>query len=103
VGGALNGLKEKGILVVNTRKSLADIKKEFSLSCRTAVVDATKIAREILGLPITNTTMIGALVKSTGIVQMEALVEPLRHRFGRIAEKNIQACQRAFKETIVEK
>jgi hypothetical protein len=34
---------------------------------------------------------------------MEALVEPLRHRFGRIAEKNIQACQRAFKETIVEK
>jgi pyruvate ferredoxin oxidoreductase gamma subunit len=103
VGGALNGLKEKGILVVNTRKSLADIKKEFSLSCRTAVVDATKIAREILGLPITNTTMIGALVKATGIVQMEALVEPLRHRFGRIAEKNIQACQRAFKETIVEK
>ena len=102
VGGALSGLKENGILVVNTRKSLSDIKKQFSITHRTAVVDATKIAREILGLPITNTTMIGALVKATGIVKMESLIDPLHHRFGRIAERNIQVCQKAFEETLVE-
>lgn len=102
VGGALSGLKENGILVVNTRKSLSDIKKEFSITHRTAVVDATKIAREILGLPITNTTMIGALVKATGIVKMESLIDPLHHRFGRIAERNIQVCQKAFEKTLVE-
>jgi pyruvate ferredoxin oxidoreductase gamma subunit len=66
------------------------------------VVDATKIAREILGLPITNTTMIGALVKATALVAIESLTDPLNHRFGRIAGKNIQVCQRAFEETIVE-
>ena len=51
VGGVLSGLKKDGIIVINTRKSLADIKKQFSITHRTAVVDATKIAREILGLP----------------------------------------------------
>ncbi len=102
VGGALSGLKESGVIVINTRKSLADIKKEFSIHHRTAVVDATRIARQILGLPITNTTMIGALVKATGVVKMESLVEPLHHRFGRIAEKNINVCKKAFEETLVE-
>jgi len=102
VGGALSGLKENGIIVINTRKSLADIKKQYSITHRTAVLNATEIARQSLGLPITNTTMIGALVKATGIVKMESLVEPLHHRFGRIAEKNIKACQKAFEETLVE-
>lgn len=102
VGGALSGLKKDGIIVVNTKKKLADIKKEFSITHRMAVVDATKIAMELLGLPITNTTMIGALVKATGIVKIESLTEPLHHRFGRIAEKNIQVCQKAFEETLVE-
>jgi pyruvate ferredoxin oxidoreductase gamma subunit len=102
VGGALSGLKEKGIIIINTRKTLDEIKKQFSITHRTAVIDATKIAREILGLPITNTSMIGALVKATGVVKMESLIEPLHHRFGRIAEKNIKVCQVAFKETLVE-
>ncbi|MBW1838515.1 MAG: 2-oxoacid:acceptor oxidoreductase family protein, partial [Deltaproteobacteria bacterium] len=53
-------------------------------------------------LPITNTTMIGALVKATGVVKMESLIEPLHHRFGMIAEKNIKVCQKAFEETLVE-
>jgi len=102
VGGALSGLKENGVIVINTRKSLADIKKEFSITHKTAVVDALKIARQILGLPITNTTMIGALVKATGIVKMESLIDPLHHRFGRIAERNIEVCKKAFEETLVE-
>jgi pyruvate ferredoxin oxidoreductase gamma subunit len=102
VGGALNGLKPDGIIVINTRKSLAEIKKEFSIKNRTAIVNATNIAQEILGLPITNTTMIGALVKASGIVKMESLIEPLRHRFGKIAERNITVCQKAFEETVVE-
>jgi pyruvate ferredoxin oxidoreductase gamma subunit len=102
VANATAGLKKNGLLIVNTGKSIEQIKQEFSIMHRTAVVDATKIAREILGLPITNTTMIGALVKATGVVAIDALVEPLKHRFGRIAVKNIQVCQRAFEETVVE-
>jgi len=102
VAQATAGLKPHGIIVVNTSKSIDQTKTEHHLTHRTAVVDATKIAREILGLPITNTTMIGALIKATRLVGIDSVNEPLRHRFGRIAEKNIQVCQRAFEETVVE-
>ncbi len=65
------------------------------------MVDAGTIAREVLGLPITNTTMVGALVKSTGLMDVQALKEPFNRRFGKIAAKNIQAMERAFSETVV--
>lgn len=97
-----SGLKKSGRIIINTAKSIKEVKKEFGIKTKTAVVDATKIAREVLGLPITNTTMLGALVKITGIVNLDSLTEPLKHRFGRIAEKNIQVCQRAFQETMME-
>ncbi len=102
VAQATAGLKPQGIIIVNSPKSIDQTKREYHLTHRTAVVDATKIAREILGLPITNTTMIGALIRATGLVALDSVSEPLRHRFGRIAEKNIQVCQRAFEETAVE-
>ena len=102
VANVLSGLKRDGIIVINTGKSIEDIKKEHDIVAKVAIVDANKIAREILGLPITNTTMIGALVRATGIVEMASLIEPLKHRFGRIAEKNIQVCEKAYSETIME-
>jgi pyruvate ferredoxin oxidoreductase gamma subunit len=65
------------------------------------MVDANTIAREILGLPITNTTMLGALLKATSIVGIEALEDALDRRFGRLSEKNKDAMRRAMEETIV--
>jgi pyruvate ferredoxin oxidoreductase gamma subunit len=96
-----SGLKENGLLVINTKRSFEDIEARFKTKCKLAKVDATTIAREVLGIPITNTTMIGAVLKATGVVKLESLVEPLRQRFGRLAEKNIKAMQRAYEETVV--
>ncbi len=96
-----SGLKENGILIINTKKSFQDIEAQFKTKCRLAKVDATSIAREILGVPITNTTMVGALIKATGVVELESVVEPLRHRFGRLAERNINAMRKAYDETEV--
>ncbi|MCJ7744213.1 MAG: 2-oxoacid:acceptor oxidoreductase family protein [Dehalococcoidales bacterium] len=95
------GLNEKGTLVINSRKTLPEIEADFGHKWRLAVIDATKIAREVLGVPIVNTTMLGALLKATGIVKPESLFEPLRERFGRLAERNIKAMERAFNETVV--
>ena len=102
VAKVTSGLKPDGIIIINTGKAIAAIKEEFAISAKTATVDASRIAREVLGLPITNTTMIGALVRASGIVQMDSLIDPLHHRFGRIAEKNIEVCKRAYSETIME-
>jgi len=95
------GLKDGGMVIVNTRKQADQLRQEFGISQTLATVNATKIAREILGVPITNTTMVGAVVKATGVVKLESLEEPLKHRFGRLAERNFQAMKRAYGETVV--
>jgi len=96
-----SGLKDGGTFVINTRKPAEKIRAEFGIKQRLATVDATKIAREILGVPITNTTMIGALLKATDVVDLESLVEPVKERFRRLADRNINAMKRAYEETIV--
>jgi pyruvate ferredoxin oxidoreductase gamma subunit len=95
-------LKDGGIVIINTYKSIADVRKEFGYTSRLAVVDATAIARETLGLPITNTTMLGAMAATTDVVNDESMIEPLRNRFGKIAEKNINVFRRALSETKME-
>ena len=101
IANVTSGLKANGIVVVNTRKRAEQIRQEFGINWSLATVDATKIARELLGVPITNTTMVGALVKATGVVKLESLFEPLQHRFGRLAQRNINAMRKAYEETIV--
>ena len=93
-----SGLKEKGTLVINTRDSFEDIEAKFGKGHTLATIDATAIARECIGRPIVNTTMIGALVKASNVVELESLLQPLNKRFGRLAEKNINAMQKAYKE-----
>jgi len=95
------GLKAGGMVVINTTKQTNQIKQEFGISSSLATVDATKIARELLGVPITNTTMVGAVIKATSAVEVASMVEPLKDRFGRLAERNIGAMKRAYEETVV--
>jgi pyruvate ferredoxin oxidoreductase gamma subunit len=93
------GLKKGGKIVVNTKKSPEDIAADFDSNWGLAVVDATTIAQELLGVNIVNTTMLGALLKATGVVKIESLFEPLEDRFGRLAERNINAMKKAFEDT----
>jgi pyruvate ferredoxin oxidoreductase gamma subunit len=90
------GLKPEGVLLVNTTKSLAELKKDIKFEGKIATCDATAIAWKELGVPITNTTMLGALLKVIGIVKFESLTHPIGERFGRIASKNIAAAKSAF-------
>ncbi|MDD4859356.1 MAG: 2-oxoacid:acceptor oxidoreductase family protein [Dehalococcoidales bacterium] len=96
------GLKEKGFVIINTKKSAAQIRADFGITARIGTLDATKIAKEVLGVPIVNTTMIGALLKATELINMESLKEPLAHRFGKLAQRNFDAMKRAYQETVVE-
>jgi len=96
-----SGLKANGMVVVNTKKQPEQIRQEFSINWSLATVDATTIARELLGVPIVNTSMVGALLRVTGVVKLESLFEPLRQRFGRLAERNINAMKKAYEETLV--
>jgi len=100
VGDVVSRLKKDGTAVINTKKSHDELRAKIDAK-RLATVDAMSIAREVLGLPIVNTTMLGALIKAKEIVKLESLEEPLNERFGKIAAKNIEAMRRAYEETVV--
>ncbi|MBN1690217.1 MAG: 2-oxoacid:acceptor oxidoreductase family protein [Dehalococcoidia bacterium] len=97
----VDGLKPGGALIVNSTRSVDDLKQEFSGDWKLAVVDASHIARELLGVNIVNTTMLGALIKTTGIINLESLNEPINEKFGARSKANFEACNRAFKETVL--
>ncbi len=97
-----SGLKKGGYVIINTRKTAKEIKSEFGIKYPVATVNANKIARETLGVLIVNTTMIGAVIKATGIVKKESVYAPLEKRFGRLGERNINAMETAYKEVVIE-
>jgi pyruvate ferredoxin oxidoreductase gamma subunit len=45
--------------------------------------------------------MVGAVIRATGVVNTESLIEPLKNRFGRLAERNVNAMKRAYEETVI--
>jgi pyruvate ferredoxin oxidoreductase gamma subunit len=67
-----------------------------------ATVNAGKIAREVLGVNIVNTTVLGAVIRTTGIIKKESVYAPLEKRFGRLGERNINAMETAYKEVVIE-
>jgi len=97
-----SGLKENGIDIINTKKTASQIKSEFGIRNRVATINATRIAREQLGVPIVNTTMLGALIKTTGAIKKESIHAPLEKRFGRLGERNIKAMETAYGEVLIE-
>jgi len=98
----VSGLKKNGKIIINSRKSPTELKSEFGYKWPVAAVNATRIAGETIGLPITNTAMIGALLKMTEAVKIDSMVEQLRERFGGRATGNIEAMKRAYSETLME-
>ncbi len=94
-----SGLKKGGLVVAN-HPDRPPVKGDYRVFC----VDATRIALDlglvVSGWPVVNTTMLGALVKASGVVRAESVVEAIRSQFsGKIAELNARAVLRAVEET----
>lgn len=93
------GLKPDGTLIINTKKSYEEIMQSCSFSCKVATVDANKIAQEELGRVIVNTTMLGAVMKASGLLAVDDIREAMLNRFGpKLGEKNMKALARAYAE-----
>ncbi len=99
------GLREDGVLLVNTPQSPADIRKLTGFKTgKVCTVDASHIAIEEIGRDITNTPMIGALAKATGLFEIDDLIEQTRKRFTKLMMKqdvidaNVRAMRRAAEE-----
>ncbi len=97
-----SGLKKGGIVIINTRKTPEQIRTEFGIEYPIATVNANRIAREVLGVPIVNTTMLGAVIKVTGIVDKKSTHAPLQKRFGKLGDRNIKAMETAYEQVAIE-
>lgn len=98
----LMGLKPNGKLVINSSQEPRVLAKKLGFSGDVATVDATSIAIEVLGAPIVNTAILGAVVKIIDAVRKENVIEVLKKKFSPIlAEKNLKAFMVACDRTII--
>jgi 2-oxoacid:acceptor oxidoreductase gamma subunit (pyruvate/2-ketoisovalerate family)/2-oxoacid:acceptor oxidoreductase delta subunit (pyruvate/2-ketoisovalerate family) len=100
------GLKPDGLVIINSREKPDDI--DLGKEITTGAVDATSVALEILKAPITNTAILGALAKATGVVKIGSLEEAIKRRFGeklgaKVGERNALAARTAYDRTVVGK
>lgn len=100
----IEGLKDGGYIIANFRGKPEELAEQLNLEgkgYKVYTVAATDIAVEILKRGITNTAMLGALIKAIEIVKLESIYEALKERFpGKIGELNIKVVERAHKETL---
>ena len=100
------GLKKEGAIVINTTKTaeeLRELLKEYEGAIYT--IDARKVSEEALGKYFPNTPMLAAIVKVSGIMSDEALLEDMKnsfkHKFAKkpeVIEGNMKALELALKE-----
>jgi len=98
------GLKKDGVIIMNTRKKPEEIGLK---DWRIATVDATDIALEldllVSGLPVVNTSILGAFAKATGEVQLESVLKVIKITWsGSAGEKNAKAAELAYERLIRE-
>ena len=92
----LKGIKNETVFVINSKNP---DKYEILKNHKVIAVDATGIALDILGRPITNTAMYGALVAVSGLVSVESALESIRHEMKpSLVDKNIEIVNRTYAE-----
>ena len=92
--------KDDGILIVNSSNTPSEIREDLKMEKgRVWTVPATEIAIRVLGSPITNTALLGAVARATDIVKLRSIEKILGEKFrADLAEKNFAVIEEAFKE-----
>jgi len=98
------GVNEEGTIIINTKQNPAEIRKTLNTKKgKVWTVQATEIAVKTLGMPITNTAMLGAVARATELVNLESVEKIVNERFRRdLAERNFAVIKQAYKEAISE-
>ena len=90
-----NGLKDKGIAILNTpRQTLENCPTHISLL---GLIDATSLALEEIGRGIVNTCMLGVIARVTGWVSLDSVILSLKKYFqGELLQINEKLAMRGY-------
>ena len=99
--GVLAGLRDGGLLVVNTRGDLPPAALDgVPAGVRVLTVHASEAALRLVGRDAPGPALLGALAAATGVVTLDALLVAVRGRFtGSVAEANADAVTETFHRT----
>ena len=98
------GMKKDGMVVINTTRKPEEI--DLGIDLKVATIDATGVALEVLKRPVTNSAILGAFAKATGIVSINGVEKGIVNIFGarlgeKIGRKNAEAARAAYDRTIL--
>ncbi|MCJ7561046.1 pyruvate ferredoxin oxidoreductase subunit gamma [Candidatus Bathyarchaeota archaeon] len=95
-----SGVNENGIIIVNSVDEPAKVRENLKTEKgKIWTIPATQIALKILGMPITNTAMLGIVARATKIVSLESIEKIVKERFRQdLAEKNFAVIKEAYQE-----
>ena len=92
-----DGAQAGASIFINTRKPASELSLPDYLNVIT--LDATAIARDIIGVAIVNTTMLGALAGATILVSLDSIKQAIVNALPKkIAERNIAAAEAAYEK-----
>jgi pyruvate ferredoxin oxidoreductase gamma subunit len=100
------GLPDDGVIIINTAQPASEVRKRLkSNGQKVYTLDASKIARETIGRDIPNTPMLGALVRVTGLLTYETLLDDTKKKLEKkfrnkpeVIDGNLKAIERAYHE-----
>ena len=101
-----SGAKDDAIFLMNTKFDIDLIRERLGLGEKKIfALDAYTIAEDELGRAIPNVPMVSALVKVTGLMDLDKFTKNIRVSLGKklrseVVEKNMKTIDRAFKEVI---
>jgi 2-oxoacid:acceptor oxidoreductase gamma subunit (pyruvate/2-ketoisovalerate family) len=96
-----DGLNEEGgNIIINSKEEPAEVRKMLNTDRgKVWTVPASDISMKILGMPITNTAMLGAVARVSGIVSLETIEKMVNERFRPdVAAKNCAVVKEAYEE-----
>ncbi len=92
--GVTNGLKDDTVIIINTAEPE---RYQGKISQKLISVDATSIALNVLGLPITNTAMMGAFVAVCDEVTLDNAKKAITANMKKkVAEKNCVLIEKVY-------
>lgn len=102
------GMCNEGLFLINTSGNYDVIKKKLLLRPRQRLycIDATGIALDSFGQPFPNSSMVGALGRISGLVDLNALIRDVEESFGKkkfskkVVDGNLLAVTRSWNEVV---
>jgi len=95
------GCDKDTVAIINTAKNKSEININLP-DDNVYVINATKIALDVIGKNIVNTIILGSIAKDTNLFSLNSAKKAIKQKFAEkdksITEKNIKAIEKAYKE-----